>query len=262
MKQKFTLFLFFLLTLLGCNRNSLPYGDDTIFNGKAEFSIDLFEQRDDANGTPVFGLWVESMEVFDCDNYLIVSEKEQNLGHIKIMLRGIEKPQNCNAKTAKARVFIPIGNLADGEYQLEINLRDAISNKGKLSVAQGKYSLDLPDPKGIVIGNYFVQAMPDQLFWGYIETPIEQATQQANALLADLKNLSTTVALPTGFYSYFTVSGSGTVFFNPVFSPTMNHVVFVRKMTTNPTEISKTLQIYRSGSQPLVLKCYSTSGTL
>jgi len=262
MIQKFTLFLLFVLSLIGCNQNSLPYNDDPIFNGKPEFSIDLFEQRDDTNGTPVFGLWVESIEIFDCDNYLIVSEKEQNGNKIRIVLRGIEKPQNCNAKTAKARRFIPVGNLADGEYQLEIDLRDVVSNKGKLTVIQGKYSLDMPDPKGIVIGNYLVQAMPDQLFWGYIETPIEQATQQANALLADLKSQSTTVNLPTGFFSYFTVSGTGAVFFNPSFSPATNHVVFVRKMATSPSEISKTLQIYRSANQPLVVKCFSTSGAL
>ncbi len=260
--QKFTLLVLLVLFHTGCKRNSLPYDDEVIVKVKPEFSIDLFEQRDDSNGTPIFGLWVESMEVFECDNYLIVSNKEQNVNTVKIILRGIEKPQNCNAQTAKAKTFIPIGNLADGAYELEIDLRDVVSNKGKLTVMQGKYSLDMPDPKGIVIKNYLVQAMPDQLFWGYIETPTGQATQQANALLADLKSLSTTVSLPTGFFSYFTVSGGGTFFFNPSFSPGTNHIVFVRKMGTDPADIRKIFQTYRSGNQPIVVKCLSTSGAL
>jgi hypothetical protein len=260
--QKFTLFLLLVLYMAGCKRNSLPYGDDVIVNVKPEFSIDLFEQRDDTNGTPVFGLWVESMEVFECDNYQIIHDKTQDAAAIKVMLQGIQKPQNCNPQTAKAKVFIPIGKLADGAYSLEIDLRDVVSNKGKLKVSQGNYSLEMPDPKGIVIGNYLVQAIPDQLFWGYIETPAEQAAQQANALLADLKSLSTSVSLSAGYYSYFTVSGSGAIFFNPALLPGTNHVVFVRKMNTSPADIRKTLQTYRSASQPLVVKCFSTSGAL
>jgi hypothetical protein len=249
--------LFFSLLLSACRDQHLA-DLPTVFELEPEFAIDLFEQRDPADGTAQFGLWVESMADCSCTGCAVVAEAEVQGNDISVRLLGIQEPVPCAGAPAQARAFVPIGPLADGEYRFSLSLRSAVTNTGTLQVAQGRCTLTLPDPQGVVFQNYVLEKMPDDMVWGYALTPDETSVLAAQNWIGDLKKITTDGGLAPGFYSYFTVSGNGAVFLHKNLAPQGAAQVFVRKLSAPPADLKSLLQTYRANA--LTLKCLTTRG--
>ena len=251
------IFLSIFLFLPACRDH---HADDLplVLNLEPEFSVDLFEQRDPVDGTGRFGLWVESMTDCVCSDCSVVAESMVQGNDISVQLLGIQTALPCAGLPAPARTFIPIGSLADGDYRFSLSLRSVVSNTGTLRVESGRYTLTMPDAQGVEIQNYVLETMPEGMVWGYADTPDEPSVLAAQNWLADLKKISTDGSLAPGFYSYFTVSGNGAVFFHKSFAPQGATQMFVRKLTAPPDDLKNLLQTYRSNA--LQLKCLSTLG--
>ncbi len=248
----------FLLT--ACRDQHLDEADP-IFNIDPEFTADLFERRNAADGSAEFGLLVESMTDCDCANCAVIAESNIVGDRISVRLLGIQKPDSCFGAPAPARAFVPIGNLADGTYQFSLSLRNVVTNEGTLTVEKGRWTLSMPAVQGIEFQNYVLDKMPENLLWGYAVTPTEKAITASKELLADLKKITTDPGLAPGFYSYFTVTGGGTVFFHKSFAPVGPAQIFVRKLTASPAELKNLLQGYRNPAQEnLQIRCLTTLG--
>ncbi len=234
-----------------------------VVTAEPEFRIDAYEQRDPGSGTAVFGLWVESMQLYDCPGYQIVSELRQSGQQIEMDLLDVLPPANCSGMPAPARQFVAIGQLAPGSYTLRLSLGKTIVNQGTLTVTNDQYTLHFTKPQGFEIQNYTARHLPDALVWGYVSVPDEAAAMAAQNFLADIKTITTDSGLAPGFYSYFTVSGTGEVFFHSSITPTGPSAMFVRKLNAAPIALKNLLQNYRSGvgqQQPLAVRCFSTQG--
>lgn len=227
-----------------------------------EYSVDLFEQRNAADGTPQFGLWVESTSLYKCPGFSIDAQVTVQGYNVAIALLGVTEPAICAGDSAPAKQFIPIGDLADGTYAFSLSLRDVIVNKGFLTVTSGRYSLSLPGAQGVFVGNFVLETIPDGVIWGYAVTPDEASQPVASGFLSDLKTLSTENNLPPGFYSYFTVSGAGNIELHKSIAPAVGFKSFVRRLSGSPDALSNLLQGYRDTNQqtPLQIKCWTTEG--
>ncbi len=232
-----------------------------IVTSPPEFTIDLFEQRDATDGTPVFGLWVESVTDYDCSGYGIDAAVSVQNNRIAVTLLGVVSPSPCAGSPAPARQFLPIGSLPDGTYDFSLSLRDAIVNEGTLTVSNGHYVLSLPDQQGIDFQNLVMEHLPEGVIWGYAGVPNEPAKPVADEFIFDLKKITEDAALPPGFYSYFTVSGTGDVTFHKRIAPSVVAEQFVRRLADAPDALKSLLQNYRNApQQPLQIKCWTTEG--
>ncbi len=260
--RSFAFFCVVAVAFAACRVN--PDDDPVIIvTTPPEFTVDLFEQRDATDGSPLFGLWVESMATFDCSGYGIDATVSVQNNRIAVTLLGIVPATPCAGIPAHARQFLPIGNLQDGSYEFSLSLRDAIVNNGTLTIANGHYMLSLPDQQGIDFQNLVLEHMPDGIVWGYAEVPNETTKPVADNFIFDLKKITEDPALPPGFYSYFTVSGTGNVIFHKRIAPAGVAEQFVRRLATAPDALKSLLQNYRSATQPsLQIRCLTTAGEL
>jgi hypothetical protein len=254
---KYSGLLFLTLVLTACR---VSREDDPIvhYTADPEYQIDLYEQRDPANGAPIFGLWVESTKSFEFANYIIEDTIAVGDREIEVDLIGIQKPDTGIGPASPARTFIPIGKLADGQYQLNISLAGAITNKGTLTVSSGPYIASFSQPQGIIMQNLVMDHIPDGMLWGYAATPSEPQQPVAAAFLLDLKSISADPGLAPGYYSYFTISGTGSIFLHSSILPNVQAEPFVRTLTAPYPALKGLLQTYRS--KPLTIRCLSTTG--
>ncbi|MBV6442863.1 MAG: hypothetical protein EPGJADBJ_04589 [Saprospiraceae bacterium] len=235
--------------------------EELVVTAPPEYEVDLFEYRAPADGMPTFGLWIESVEKYECPGYNIDAQITVQNGSIKVNIPGVTAPTPCTGDSARARQFLPIGNLADGTYEFFFSLRNLIVNEGTLEVSNGRYILSLPDAKGIVVENFVLESLPDGMVWGYAATPDEASQPVADNFLADLKTVTAENGLAPGFYSYFTVSGTGNVTLHKSIANGGPAKPFVRLLTATPGELKGILQTYRNAAQqPLDIRCWTTEG--
>ncbi len=248
-----------LLLLQSCRKDK----DDpvVIVTTDPEFQVDLFEQRDESDGHPVFGLWIRSVAKFPCSNYLIDYESLMSGSNILIRLNDVYAADTCQSGFSPAQVFVPIGNLLPGTYRFSLTLGNAIENNGTLNVFENRYELSIDQPQAIDFQNLVLNKMPEGTLWGYAVTPDAASAERGGAFLADLKNITAEHNLPAGFYSYFTISGTGLIAPYPGFVPAGPIQFFVRKSISDPQNLQTLLQQYRSTPQnALQIRCLTTTG--
>ncbi len=255
--------LFFLLAFVACNTTTYEE-PDIIVTLDPEFTVDLYEQRDPADGGAEFGLWVESMAIFDCSNFQVAARVSVDAAAISVELLDIKAPALCQGGPDKARGFVPIGALADGTYDFTFALSTLLESTGTLTVQNGRYQLDLPQQKGIDFQNRMLETMPTGYVWGFADTLAEQDLPRADQLIQDLKNQTEAPKLPAGFYSYFTVSATGQYFFHRSMAPLGQHRPFLRRLGPGgASTVGALLQSYRNDPvRPLSIRCLSTQGAL
>ena len=255
------LLLFFCLVQYSCQK---AIGDETVIVTTApEFRVDLFEQRDPVSGNPTFGLWIRSVETFTCSNYIIEGSVQTSISEVKIQLDDVRKPDTCIGSAGPAQTFMAIGDLPLGTYHFSLSLGNAIENEGVLKVLSSGYELSVEQPQGIDFQNIVLNKIPPGLVWGYVETPDSAAQSVANGFLADLKNITTENNLVPGFYSYFTLSGTGLIALHPGFAASGPAQLFVRQLTAQPASLQQLVQQYRSApQQPAQIRCLTTFGEL
>ena len=235
--------------------------DVVIVTTAPEFQVDLFEQRDVVDGHPEFGLWIQSLEKYPCNNYVIEYTVQMTDGKIDVHLNNVAAPDTCHGSVASARAFIPLGNLVPAAYPFTLSLGSAIENKGTLYVFEDRYEMSLSDPQGVDFQNLVVKKMNPGLLWGNIKTPDAATSARAVDFLNELKSITSEPALAPGYYSYFTVSGTGLIVPHTASVPGGPAQFFLRKLEGSSAPLQNLLQQYRSSPQnALQIECLSTFG--
>lgn len=264
--RRLTFLLFFSSLFLGaCSVRPGETEPDVVVTLPPEFIVDLYEQREAATGQATFGLWVETVKTdYPAANYRIVSQVESGAGQLRVRLNEVAEPDQPDGAPGPARTFIPLGALADGTYNLSIQLGETLFNEGVLTVGQGHYELVFSEATvGIDVQNRVLNTIPDGSVWGYVLTPTEIQQPAANAFLLNIKNFTEEAGLPAGFYGYFTVAGTGQVFFHRSVAPGGAAQLFVRRLSADPNALRGLLNTYRNDAQtPLTIRCWWTGGEL
>lgn len=226
-----------------------------------EFQVDLFEQRDSIDGAAMFGLLIKSIRSFPCANFKIEGDVQISGNQVRVYLNDVLEPDSCQGAAGTAQRFLAIGNLAPGSYSFSLFLKDALESSGTLTIGASSSALSIDQQQGIDFQQIVLNKIPEGLLWGYATTPDPDAAARIDAFLADLKNISSEPALSPGYYSYFTLAGTGLVALRPGFAAPGPAQVFVRQLNAAPQGLSQLLQQYRPQSSGQI-RCLTTFGAL
>lgn len=214
MKVNSTLLLFLALFFFGaCN-----LGDNEITqiitDIDDEFSIDLSETLSAEKRN--FILQFASIELKECKNYLIDIEYELDANEdLNFYIKDIILPnEGCEFGRGIAIKQINLGELELGTYDLEINLRDAIVNKGELNISDIGYTLSLYTEHGLQVLHSELFRVPEQSIWGYIGyNGNTGSTGKLDDFIAGLQTLTLDIDLEVGYYGHFEWDGTNQISF-------------------------------------------------
>lgn len=256
-----TRLLFLSLVIFTAACRVVPDAGEVIVTADPEFNVDLFEQRSPDDGLPTFGLWIESLKIYDSSGYEIETKVKIQNQDIAIQVLSVKKPAIGTGEPGPATAFVTLGALANGVYHFSLSLGIPVLSEGTLTVNDGHYELSIPEPQGVIFQNMVLERVPENMIWGYAETPGEAQEPLADAFILDLKTITADPGLAPGFYGYFTVTGAGGLFFHRSFAPKGPADIFVRRLTASPDALGALLQSHRSAGQTsLNIRCLTTFG--
>lgn len=195
-------FLSICLLATGCDLNSIK--DPIVLTDvEDEFFLDMWEEITPQGRS--FQLSVATIADQPCRNGQVAYETSIRQSEIDVSLLEIIQPEDCVAGQAPAVAEIELGQLTDQFYAISIDLREAIVNRGRLTVDQEAYSLDLFSDYGLRPLRSELRRIPSNQFWGYISYP-EALQSVADSLEKDLTAFGNYQLPQAGYYGYFTVA--------------------------------------------------------
>lgn len=224
-----------------------------------EFYVDFWENLTGPNGRELV-IKLESIKSEKCLNYRIDSQFSKESNRLTVNLNSIVKPLDCVAGEATVKQDVNAGNLLNGLYALNINLKSTITNNGQLLVSDNRYALDFQKENGIKFRRKSLLRVPDQAIWGYVEYAQKTDEPNARKFINELSALSGNANdFAAGYYGYFTIAES-----NPtlsVYEQSALSVPYLLVYQDNEVKIKNLLASYRLtyGSQ-LKIHFYNAKG--
>lgn len=214
--------LFLLFGLASCNLTSL---DEPIVvaNVEDEFYIDLWEDLGKTERT--FSIIFQTIENFECTNFSINVSDLLGEKNFNFIVNEIITPNNCDPGQAPAIRSIGIGDLNAGPYNLNINLKNIVTNQGRLNVGDDRFTIYLETENGIKLLHRELRRVPDQFIWGFLSYEEPEMAATAQEFLNTIDSSTEEIALEPGYYGYFTIKDDGTIF-------------ILRDVPANTTEIT------------------------
>lgn len=172
-----------------------------------ELQVELWEILDESQR--MLELRVTTIETLDCENYSISYNLSQPGISTTVSINNILPPHECIPGTAPASNQINLGHFQDGEYPIQVNLKNnEITNLGRLIVKPRYYQLEMETNHGIFIPWNILKTVPENLVWGYLT--IEDAnSEDQNVILETFNNRiapwTEVISLSQGEYGYFKI---------------------------------------------------------
>ena len=198
----------FLLGLFGCKKDNQT---NVIVNIEDDFYIDLFE--DIGDGEQIFQLDISTISEQSCLNYQIDHDLsvDTQTYKIELVINDLLEPNDCIEGMSPTNLALPFGQLPMGSYSFSINLKDAVFNKGRLSVLEDQYLLQLNSDYGIEMLHNLLYRIPQNTLWGYVAYDSSTSNAEADGFVADLEalsvieNVESNTLYQSGYYGYFNV---------------------------------------------------------
>lgn len=192
-----------------------------------------------------------------CRNYQIEFDWTRVGTSLTLSVEKIVAPEICQTGTAPARSTVDAGQLPDGVYGFKVNLGNAVSSAGKLTVNSSLYSIKMDAENGFKLQPAELLRIPNGVIWGLVaytnnfRNAAEQFTQE-------LFKVSSSSNLRTGYYGQFTVANNGIVLEQ---SPDQPHITFVRQFSDDPAKLEALVAQFRQQyGTSISIQLYNTSG--
>jgi hypothetical protein len=241
MKLKFTLLLtaFGLLLLESCAKLN---SKEIIVDVDKEFTVQPWERLDDFGGG--LQLNVATIKNEECGGTSINHDARTIGTKVKVTLLNLTYPTNCGT-VAPARDTIKMPTVPiNTTFDLEINLKDVVTNAGKLKVEDGKYTLTMTNENGIVMQSKQVLRVPQNAFWGILAHDSGN-DKVATQMLDSLKTIATPISMANGDYGYFSVdNGKLTVKTKAVLTKQSQQAILFR--LNNKAALPNVIQNFRT----------------
>lgn len=193
-----------LLAVGGCKIDSLQ---DTIVvaDVEDEFSIDYWEELTPGKRGLVFNL--QTIKEAECLNATINYQFSLAGSRMNLSLDDILTPSDCVPGLAPIVENAKTGALSFPYYELSIDLKNTVVNKGTLSVNPDNYRISMLTEAGLNFINKKLNRIPDSTFWGYVLYPTGHQGVAAE-WLASITPISAIVDAKEGYYGHFTINNN------------------------------------------------------
>jgi hypothetical protein len=201
MKMRFTLLLLafglvFFESCAGLNSK------EVIVDVDKEFTVQPWERLDEFGGGLQFN--IATLKNEECGGTGINYDARSIGNKVKVTLINLASPANCGTVApARDTVKMPVLQ-ANSTYDLEINLKDIVTNNGKLIVEDGKFTVNMVNENGIIMQSNQVLRVPQNAFWGILANDAGN-DKIATQMLDSLKTVATPISMTNGDYGYFSV---------------------------------------------------------
>jgi hypothetical protein len=224
MKMRYTLLLLayglvFFESCSGLNAKEI------IVDVDKEFTVQPWERLDESGGG--LQLNIATLKNEECGGTGINYDARIISNKVRVTLINLAFPSNCGT-VAPARDTVKMPTLqSNTTYDLEINLKDVVTNKGKLVVEDGRFTVNMVNENGIVMQSKQVLRVPQNAFWGIVAND-NGSDKAATQMIDSLKTIATPISMTNGDYGYFSVdNGRVNVKTTAIFTkPTQQAILF------------------------------------
>lgn len=255
---------FILLVFLGtfcftsCDKVESP---QRVINIDKEFTIEMIEVLSPDQNSLAFN--ITTIENQECLNSSITFSASSRTELIRIILEGINTPENCVSGNQLISSTIPFSTPND-QIEVEIQLSDVINNNGKIEVNEdgNQYSLTMETEHGFRISNTVLNTIPKGYFWGYIGTNNIQIINAFEGFLNEISNEGIDAIFSDGNYGHFNIDNQNIDKVKGK-EDLQNEVIFLKELTGSKEQIEQIAEEFRvQYGTDLVLKVFTSEGEI
>ena len=159
---------------------------------------------------PGFSLEFQSIELFECLGYQLITENKSTGSSITIRLVGAQQPLDCNPSMVPAtgKIFLDI---TEGEYSFKVQYQTHEAFEGELTITPESRLLSVKQTGQIVtLSNPKLNRIPKNLIWGKIEFRDEKARADIQGFFEEIQSLGASITdLEIGNYGPFYIREQG-----------------------------------------------------
>jgi len=251
--------LLYGLALTSCRKD----GDDTPIidiNIADQFSASPWEAL--SPNQREFILRIGTLSKQACADDTLDLNYERNGQRFIISINDIVSSNECIGDSAIIESSINLSSLSEGTYQLEINLRQEISNKVQLVVRQNQYELEMEIEHGISLPHSTLLRIPSNTIWGFAAYNDNKMAAAIEQFTEELMAITTTPTLDFGYYGYFSRYQGQSLQLDSRPEGFIGYETFARIATRDYSAVRNLANRYRTdyGSQ-VKIKVYTADGT-
>ena len=248
--------IFTLIILFGsCTKD--PVVGPVNIDIEDEFNVLLWESL--SENERAFNLNIETILSNSCENAEIEYTQYSQPEGIFVTVKDIIN-DHCTAGTFPAKANVPIGVLTVDEYDLDINLKNVIPNKGKLLVTNDYYEITISDPNGIIIPNNRLYKIPENSIWGYVAYEDASGEVPHDNFMAELNDVTNSISPTPGNYGYFNIEQNNSILLSDNLSQ-LHIKPFIFKYDGTDNQLENLRATYNSSNFPgMAFKIYTSTG--
>lgn len=242
-----------IMSISACDKSS---SKDKIIDVDKEFNIQLWEKLDDEGGK--LQLVVSTIREQSCGGSKIDMTMNPINNRLIVTIKSIIYPQTCNGGFQPIVDTLTMGNIPEGHYKLNINLKDIILNDGALTVEKGRFNVSMTKDDGITLSNSELFRVPKGTIWGYVSHDNGQESKNIK-FFDNLSKIATPLSISNGNYGYFVIDSNKNVDIKANFDSKKPNIRKVFYTLNKPiTELEALVQEYKT--QGLDIKIMTSNG--
>ncbi len=225
----------------------------------SEIELSMAEYIDDDQRT--LTLKFLTLKDFPCINYQIKHDVMVDHQAIRIVLEKVEASEVCLDAIGPASAFINLGQLAEKEYDFQIQLGESLINHGTLSVRKEAYLINLVENKGIELLKPELNRIPAQAVWGTVKYPTTETNKKLLAFLGDGMEIAgaSDKKFAEGDYGYFQVNSEGKII-QSLDQNVNNEQAFLFEFGGKEGDLKHLLEQINSNFDDVQLRMYNARG--
>ncbi len=193
-----------MLLFSSCDIDPVAPSETSIVNVEDDFKINFFETLRETKVDRIFTLGLESIELFNCENYTIQYATALGGGVSAISINDIIEPSDCIEGEGPAIAFPQLAHLKEGVHDFKIILKNSVENEGTISITADKIAIEMASTDGLSFDYTEMLRIPENTIWGYYAYE-DDAQDIAEKFETELKSIATEFLYTKGFYGQFSV---------------------------------------------------------
>ncbi len=206
MKKIFFYILFLLSGFSVMMSNACKKSTDfqgNLIDVSKDFNAKMWQLLNDNGGD--FALVFSTTQIQKCDGMTVNAFPNVYNDNIIVTIKDLGGPATCSGTGDYARDTTYVTHLTNGKYNFQLNLKDAVFNKGSLVVTDNKYTISMETQNGVTVDAGDLMRVPNNLVWGLV-TYDNGTDAQVDLFLNDLKSLTHVVTLENGDYGHYQIN--------------------------------------------------------